>query len=69
MTEYLRIRERKVGTDFGDVLKMVEGRFDHGGDVGIKGEIAVKEYTKPSYCGGRQQQFPRFMTAILRFLC
>ena len=56
MTEYLCIREGKVGTDFGDVSKMVEGRFDHGGDVGIKGEVAVKKYTKASYCGGRQQQ-------------
>ena len=56
MTKYLRIREGKVGTDFGDVSKMVEGRFDHGGDVGIKGEVAVKKYTKASYSGGRQQQ-------------
>ena len=46
MTEYLRIREGKVGTDFGDVSKMVEGRFDYGGYVGIKGEVAVKKYTK-----------------------
>ena len=55
MTKYLRIWEGKVGTDFGDVSKMVEGRFDHGGDVGIKGEVAVKKYTKASYCGGRQK--------------
>ena len=35
---------------------MVEGRFDNGGDVGIKGEVAVKKYTKALYCGGWQQQ-------------
>ena len=56
MAKYLRIQEGKVGMDFGDVSKMVEGRFDHGGDVGIKGEVAVKKYTKALYCGGRQQQ-------------